>query len=111
MSDQTFVLPCSPSILRPDRFDFVSSEELEVPFWRILSCILAESLNSVTDGSSLIDTLEMISVVLHGEAARNYAFLQEFLDSYLTTSTPGSSKFFTSTWPRLVGLALSLIHI
>ena len=108
MSGQTFVLPCSPSILRPDRFDFVSSEELEVPFWRILSSILAESLKSVADSSSLIDTLETISVVLHGETARNYVFLQRFLDTYLTTSTPGSSKFFTSTWPRLVGLALEL---
>ncbi|CAG7935745.1 unnamed protein product [Penicillium nalgiovense] len=102
----TFVLPCSPSILRPDRFDFVSSDEPEVPFWQILSCILADSLNLVTDSSSLIDTLETISVVLHGEAARNYVFLGEFLDKYLT-STSGS-KFFTSTWPRLVGLALQL---
>ncbi|KAI2670250.1 hypothetical protein CBS147355_9444 [Penicillium roqueforti] len=108
MSDQTFILPCSPSILRPDRFDFLSSEELEVPFWRILSCILAESLNTVADSSSLIDTLETISVVLRGEAARNYVFLQEFLDTYLATSTPGSSKFFTSTWPRLVDLVLEL---
>lgn len=108
MSDKSFVLPASPSILRPDRFDFVSSEEPEVPFWQILSCILAESLNSVTDSSSLIDTLETISVVLRGEAARNYVFLQEFLDNYLATSTPGSSKFFTSTWPCLVDLALEL---
>lgn len=104
----SFVLPCSPSILRLDRFDFVPSEEPEVPLWQILSCILAESLNSVADSSSLIDTLETISVVVHGEAARNYVFLQEFLDNYLTTSTPGSSKFFTSTWPHLVGLALEL---
>jgi poly(ADP-ribose) glycohydrolase len=108
MSDKSFVLPCSPSILRLDRFDVVSSDEPEIPFWRILSCILAESLNSVMDSSSLIDILETISVVLHGEAARNYEFLTEFLDKYLTTSTTGPSKFFLSTWPRLVRLALQL---
>ncbi|KAL5366713.1 hypothetical protein BJX96DRAFT_183134 [Aspergillus floccosus] len=97
ISDKSFVLSCSPSILRLDYFDV-----------QILCCILAESLNSVINSLSLINVLETVSVVLHSEAARNYEFLREFLDKYLITLTLGPSKFFASTWPCLVSLALQL---
>lgn len=105
----TFTFPCSPTITRQDRFDFLESDEVESPFWKILEYILNDSLESVTDVASLINVLETISVILRGEALTNYAFLQYFLDTHLGDSKSKKSRnFFTVIWPGLVHLALEL---
>ncbi|RHZ57768.1 hypothetical protein CDV55_104914 [Aspergillus turcosus] len=105
----TFILPCSPTITRQDRFDFLESDDLEASFWIILEYILSDSLESVTDVASLINVLETISVILRGEALTNYTFLQYFLDTHLGDSKSEKSKdFFAVIWPGLVHLALEL---
>lgn len=105
----TFILPCSPTITRQDRFDFLESHELKPPFWKILEYILSDSLESATDVASLMNVLETISVILRGEALTNYAFLQYSLDTHLGDSKSEKFRnFFAVIWPGLVHLALEL---
>lgn len=110
-----FLLPCSPTLLREDRFDLVGSEDLQVPFWEILTAILAKFGNAVIDVSSLIDVLETIKVCLRGATSRDYRtadtdyeFLREFMSSHLGDSPGKSYFFFTKTWPLIVRLALEM---
>lgn len=101
-------LPCAPSIRRQDRFDLVSSDEPDLPFWRILTSILTGSLDSPAEPASIIDVLETISVTLHGQSNTGYAFLRQFLQDYLDVSTTRSTRFSTLIWPGIVHLALEL---
>lgn len=103
-----FILPSSVSVLRQDRFDLVGSEDTEIPFWDILSAILNETLTSVVDVNSLIQTLDTISVSLRGKSMADYNVLIGFLQEYFNESPAKRARFFETTWPRLVSLAMEL---
>lgn len=110
-----FLLPCCPALLREDRFDLVGSEDLLIPFWDILTAILAKLGNNISNVSSLIDLLETIKVCLRGATSRDYKtvntdyeFLREFMSSYFDDVPGRSHYFFTKTWPLIVQLALEM---
>jgi len=110
-----FLLPCHPTLLREDRFDLVGSEDLQVPFWDILTTILVKLGNAVNNISSLIDMLETIKVCLRGATSRDFRtvntdheFLREFMSSHFGDSSRKSHSFFTKTWPLIIQLALEM---
>jgi len=113
-----FTLPTFPNLLRQDRFDVVGSDDLEVPFWEILTAILRPA-NPIEDVASLIETLQTIRACLEDGAKdynaansdyeiidTDYEYLRQFLSQYLSNSP--NNIFFKEIWPRLVQIALEM---
>lgn len=97
------LLPSSHSgvLLRQDRFDLLSSEDPELPFWDLLRAILKPQVASVP---ALIDQLKTISITLRGEVPTDYDHLQTFFESYW----PFKGRFFSRVWPTIITLALEM---
>jgi poly(ADP-ribose) glycohydrolase len=96
-----FLLPNHPTIQCIDRFDLVSSDDLQVPFWATLSVLLSYTITSTSD---LIDQLESISFTLRGASNTDYGFLKDFLEE----QWPSTEQFFERVWPAAVKLALEM---
>src|ERR1700739_659633 len=95
-----FLLPHHPTLLCIDRFDLEStSDDLQAPFWAILSALLRSPVKSSSD---LIDQLESLSVALRGASNTDYGFLRTFLEEHW----PSKERFFERVWPAAVKLAL-----
>ncbi|WEW61164.1 poly(ADP-ribose) glycohydrolase [Emydomyces testavorans] len=97
-----YLLPCSPSLLRQDRFDLLETDECEVPFWRILQKALVVE---ITNRNGLIDILQTVDITVRGKATTDHGFLLDFLNDM------GESKerqFFERVWPTLVEVALEM---
>jgi len=118
-----FTLSSSPDLLCEDRFDIVGSDDLQVPFWEILTAILRPD-NPIDDVATLIETLETIRACLRGHTKdfktansdydiidTDYEYLREFLSNYLSKPPGKINIFFNETWPRLVQIALEMPHL
>ncbi|KAF3388713.1 hypothetical protein F1880_003248 [Penicillium rolfsii] len=103
-----FILPSSSLVQCQDRFDLLSSEEDQVPFWDLLAVILARKSDPIHDVASLIEALETIALSLRGTVTNeNHNALHNFMTSYLKDEAQ-HAQYFTKTWPFLVDLALEM---
>ncbi|PGH23767.1 hypothetical protein AJ80_02197 [Polytolypa hystricis UAMH7299] len=98
----SFVLPCSPTIVCQDRFDLLDSDEVDVPFWRIIETMLA---NKVTIWIDLLELMDTIVVTLRGSSLSDYQFLRDFLQTEWASK---EADFFENVWPTLVRVALEM---
>ncbi|KAK2734860.1 hypothetical protein FQN55_002505 [Onygenales sp. PD_40] len=96
------ILPCSPTLLRNDRFSLLDSDDDEVPFWRILESILSSRIAS---WGELIEQLDTISVIFHSSSLPDFAFLRDFLQNDWASK---EAHFFSTVWPAIVQLALEM---
>ena len=98
---QPFLLPSNVLLTCQDPLGLVSVDEHHVPFWDVLKAILSYE---VRDSSSLLAALEDIAYTLNSSKSREFSFLQDFLE----TNIASKDDFFTSTWPKIVTLALEM---
>jgi poly(ADP-ribose) glycohydrolase len=84
--------PSHPSLLVLDRFDILSSDLPEVPFWPLLSTTLTSPPAATIP--TLLDQLETLSLTLRPTTSADYTFLRSFLKQHLSSRDQDRRQFF-----------------